>query len=403
MGTSSDVVSPGQLTDISPDSELGAGLSTTDRGVVALVTGTLHQEDGAWSVKESNLGVNSLEVGDDFIGEVHGLQPKVAIIRIISVEKPGMEAKSLPAEELFADITVTELCDRFMPSAGDAMKKRDIVRARVTSTDLMVRATTKSEDTLGVLHAICPSCGKPLHASDSKPDFNVACNRCDYTGYRVLSSDFNRLNGLDSSNLNREGTRWSSEAEGMLGHDGARPYLSPVAEHRRGWTHEIPRQAARSRSRQGRDRPRREMHDAKCTLCGVDTKVPFKPTMGKPIRCRECLDLVKKGEADEEKLVSQKKEAEANAPLRLFVGRLSREATEATIKKAFGEHGEVVDFHMPVDRDTGNPRGFAFVTLSPKSAGEAAIIALNGAELAGRKIVVEASQREGGDRRRKRR
>ena len=120
MGTSSDVVSPGQLTDITPDSELGPGLSATDRGVVALVTGTLHQEDGTWSVKESNLGVNSLEVGDDFIGEVHGLQPKVAIIRIISVEKPGMEAKSLPAEKLFADITVTELCDRFMPSAGDA-------------------------------------------------------------------------------------------------------------------------------------------------------------------------------------------------------------------------------------------------------------------------------------------
>ena len=144
------------------------------------------------------------------------------------------------------------------------------------------------------------------------------------------------------------------------------------------------------------------MHDAKCTLCGKDTKVPFKPTMGKPIRCSECLESVKQGDADEEKLaaerkllISLRKEAEANAPLRLFVGRLSREATEADIKKAFGEHGEVVDFHMPVDRDTGNPRGFAFVTLSPKSAGEAAIKALNGAELAGRKIVVEASQREG--------
>ena len=109
------------------------------------------------------------------------------------------------------------------------MKKRDIVRARVTSTDPMVRATTKSEDTLGVLHAICPSCGEPLHASDSKPDFNVACNRCDYTGYRVLSSDFNRLNGLDSSNLNREGTRWSSEAEGMLGHD-ARVHIFPLLQ-----------------------------------------------------------------------------------------------------------------------------------------------------------------------------
>ena len=147
-----------------------------------------------------------------------------------------------------------------MPSAGDAMRRRDIIRARITATEPMVRATTKEDASLGVLHALCTACGDPLQADDAVPDFNVSCGRCDYSGYRVLSSDFNNLNGLDPSVLNREGTRWSKEAENMLGHDGARPYLSPVADHRRGWSHEIPKEALRSRPSQGRDRPRREMH-----------------------------------------------------------------------------------------------------------------------------------------------
>jgi len=102
-------------------------------------------------------------------------------------------------------------------------------------------------------------------------------------------------------------------------------------------------------------------------------------------------------------LISMRKEAEANAPLRLFVGRLSREVNEDLLRATFSEHGEVVDLHMPVDRDTGNKRGFAFVTVSPKSAGEAAIKALNGSDLEGRKIVVEASQRDDGKRRGNRR
>ena len=71
MGTSSDVVCPGQLTDISPDSELG-GVVPAERGVVAMVWNPA-SEDGAWSVRIEPR-VNSLEVGDDFIGEVHGLQ-----------------------------------------------------------------------------------------------------------------------------------------------------------------------------------------------------------------------------------------------------------------------------------------------------------------------------------------
>ena len=55
------------------------------------------------------------------------------------------------------------------------------------------------------------------------------------------------------------------EMDGRLGHNGARPYLSPMADYRRGEDHEMPaNQANRPVGRDGR--PRREMHAAKCIL-----------------------------------------------------------------------------------------------------------------------------------------
>ena len=142
-----------------------------------------------------------------------------------------MQEKSLSAQQLFADITVTELCDRFMPSAGDAMRRRDIIRARVTSTEPMVRATTKEDASLGVLHALCTACGAPLLADDAVPDFNVSCSRCDYTGYRVLSSDFNNLNGLDPSLLNEKEPDGPRKLRICLATMGQGPTF-PVADHR---------------------------------------------------------------------------------------------------------------------------------------------------------------------------
>lgn len=41
-------------------------------------------------------------------------------------------------------------------------------------------------------------------------------------------------------------------------------------------------------------RPPREMHTAICSACGVETQVPFKPTEGKPVYCRECFQANKR-------------------------------------------------------------------------------------------------------------
>ena len=87
---------------------------------------------------------------------------------------------------------------------------------------------------------------------------------------------------------------------------------------------------------------------------------------------------------------------------RLFVGNLSYNTAEDDLQSAFTPYG-VTDVHMPTDRMTGRPRGFAFVTVDDGQA-EAAIAAFNDKDFGGRSLTVnEAQPREersagGGDR-----
>jgi len=82
---------------------------------------------------------------------------------------------------------------------------------------------------------------------------------------------------------------------------------------------------------------------------------------------------------------------------RLFVGNLSYNTTENDLQDAFAAHGTVVEVNLMQDRMTGRPRGFGFVTMESADAAQAAIQALNGAELDGRALTVnEARPREEG-------
>ena len=80
---------------------------------------------------------------------------------------------------------------------------------------------------------------------------------------------------------------------------------------------------------------------------------------------------------------------------KLFVGNLSFNTTENDLQDAFAAHGTVVEAHLPTDRVSGRPRGFAFVTMSTPEEAQAAIGALNGAQIDGRSLTVnEAKPRE---------
>ena len=316
------------------------------------------------------------------------------------------------ADDLFADIFVTEIVDRFLPSPGDAMRTRDLIRARITQLEPNLKASTRGSPELGVLWAICPACGNELTTSGKKQDFNVTCNRCDYSGYRALSNGFGHGHtlGEDIQDLNRAGERWSAEAEGNLGHEGARPYLSPMAAHRRGPNHTASPAAVRMRSaitgKGGSGGRQRIKHECKCTLCGTDTTVPFEPTPGKPIRCKDCMDKVNDGKATKEELAAEREvltkarsQAAEAAGIKLFVARLSFDASEEDVRNLFSTHGEITECSIAKDRDTGKSRGFAFVKFASRKAGEKAIKELDGAEIHGRKISVQESN-DGGDRRR---
>jgi len=79
---------------------------------------------------------------------------------------------------------------------------------------------------------------------------------------------------------------------------------------------------------------------------------------------------------------------------KLYVGNISFEATAEEVADLFAEYGKVHDSYLPTDRETGLPRGFAFVTMDEESA-KAAIEALDGTIFLGREVIVNESVPKG--------
>ncbi|KAF9985196.1 hypothetical protein BGZ75_003251 [Mortierella antarctica] len=79
---------------------------------------------------------------------------------------------------------------------------------------------------------------------------------------------------------------------------------------------------------------------------------------------------------------------------KLFIGGLSWNTTDDSLRQGFSEHGEVIDAIVVKDRETGRSRGFGFVTFADEESAEKAIEYLNNREFDGRQIKVDrASER----------
>jgi len=85
----------------------------------------------------------------------------------------------------------------------------------------------------------------------------------------------------------------------------------------------------------------------------------------------------------------------------IYVGNLSFDSTEQDIRALFEAYGAVDRVSVVTDRDTGQPRGFAFVEMSDNAAGDQAIAAVNGHEVGGRALSVNEARpkTEGGGNR----
>jgi RNA recognition motif-containing protein len=86
--------------------------------------------------------------------------------------------------------------------------------------------------------------------------------------------------------------------------------------------------------------------------------------------------------------------------MNIYIGNMSFDTTEDQLRQAFEAYGEVSTVNVIMDRDSGRPKGFAFIEMSSKNEGTAAITGLNGQDMNGRAVNVnEAKPRvEGGNR-----
>jgi cold-inducible RNA-binding protein len=77
---------------------------------------------------------------------------------------------------------------------------------------------------------------------------------------------------------------------------------------------------------------------------------------------------------------------------KLYVGNLSFKTTEDELRSAFGQFGSVTDVYVAMDKMTGRPRGFAFVTMGTDEEAKQAAEKMNGTDLGGRQLTVNEAR-----------
>ncbi|MBT8453434.1 MAG: RNA-binding protein [Deltaproteobacteria bacterium] len=76
----------------------------------------------------------------------------------------------------------------------------------------------------------------------------------------------------------------------------------------------------------------------------------------------------------------------------MFVGNLNFATTDQELRELFGEIGEVVDVHIPKDRESGRPRGFAFVRFAADEHAQQAVEKFHGREVGGRDLRLDIAE-----------
>ncbi len=77
---------------------------------------------------------------------------------------------------------------------------------------------------------------------------------------------------------------------------------------------------------------------------------------------------------------------------KMYVGNLPFSTTENELRGLFESYGPVTDIHLPMDRESGRPRGFAFVTMDSEAAMNGAVSELNAKDWNGRTLAVNEAR-----------
>ncbi|MGB1819120.1 MAG: exosome complex RNA-binding protein Csl4, partial [Candidatus Poseidoniaceae archaeon] len=190
--------------------EAGEGATVHEGRLIATVVGRIEETENVVSVLSMN-PITRPKKDDIVIGEVVKLNEKNGEIRLIGIE--GTPRQDFLPQDLHAQFFITDLCEKYFHNMSDGVKVRDIVRAKVTEDAQVIKVEMKSAEELGVLWALCPSCGMTLQTQKSQ-DWNMVCTACKRTSFRAIADDYG--NGENLSTLNNAGKRWGKEAETLF-------------------------------------------------------------------------------------------------------------------------------------------------------------------------------------------
>jgi RNA recognition motif-containing protein len=83
---------------------------------------------------------------------------------------------------------------------------------------------------------------------------------------------------------------------------------------------------------------------------------------------------------------------QGDCPVSIYVGNLSYDVTREDLERVFNEYGTVSRVSLPTDRETGRPRGFAFIDMAAEAEEDTVIETLDGAEWMGREMRVNKAR-----------
>lgn len=422
------LVTPGMQVATTSDCEAGEGTIERDGAIISTVIGLFSIDEGIGSISTTNTITNA-SIGDTVICEITRLNEKNGEAQILVIE--GQNGSITP-DQLYGQFRVTDLVDRYMHQTSDAVRRRDICRAVVTKVSPIISINFRDRDDCGVLHAICPPCGSDLVA-EQDGDWNVKCPNCDYRSFRALADNFAAgWAELEqgASKLNNPGKRWGAKAEALFSkgpagratfiaadvrEDGReRSYFRFEGEGGSGGQRRekaapgtrlfiggIPRDVTTEQIRE-----LFEKHGVvkDCFLPAGDGTANkgfgFITFSGKneATAATEALNghklagrriAVKDADDDSKKGNNKRKDPEGT---KVYVGNLPFKATEESIKKHFAGTATINDMALATDKNTGKPKGFAFIWIAEGDKGQEIVAKMNGSELMGRKIKVDIAQ-----------
>ena len=236
----------------------------------------------------------------------------------------------------------TDIVDRYLHQVSDGLRRRDVCRAVVTAASPVLRIDMRNDAASGVLHALCHHCGTTM-VPEQNGDWNMHCPNCGERTFRALSDGYGM--GEGHAALNGAGKRWTGATEAHFSKGPA----------------------------------------ARASFLAEDVREDGRP------RAYPRFDTGGGGGG-------QRRQRSAPG-CRLFIGGLDRGVDTDKLREIFSAHGDMTDCVVMTD-DSGTSRGFGFVTYGDKAHADAAIAALDGKRINGRRIGVrDADQkRERGER-----